>query len=155
MSNGIVALHCQWDGSLHPDVFMALIEQPRTMLTPTDKSYKVYISIDVEEDASEERIVSLVSFDLDPERVKREGWIRADDPRIVTALERDGGWGDPNQYLWVQLAPRGTRREDKFYFEHLSVEQRKRFCDLLNEKKLALNYPGYFYTLPFFLARNP
>lgn len=39
----------------------------------------------------------------------------------------------------------------KFYFQHFSVEQRKRFVELINEKKLNINYPGHFYRLPFFV----
>jgi hypothetical protein len=39
---------------------------------------------------------------------------------------------------------------DKFYFQHLDVEQRKKFVDLINEKKLKIGYPGHFYVLPFF-----
>lgn len=38
----------------------------------------------------------------------------------------------------------------KFYFQHLSDEQKDRFITLLNEKKLKLGYPGYFYSIPFF-----
>lgn len=31
----------------------------------------------------------------------------------------------------------------------------KRFVELLNEKKLKLDYPGYFYRAPFFIVRQP
>lgn len=50
-----------------------------------------------------------------------------------------------------------TRRVEhaKFYFEHLSDEQRRRFVELLNERKLKIGYPGHFYVLPFFIAREP
>ena len=40
----------------------------------------------------------------------------------------------------------------KFYFQHLSDEQKKRFIELLNEKKLKIGVPGHFYTLPFFMG---
>lgn len=39
----------------------------------------------------------------------------------------------------------------KFYFQHFDTDQKKRFIELLNIKKIKLAYPGYFYTLPFFL----
>lgn len=39
----------------------------------------------------------------------------------------------------------------KFYFPHLSEDQRHEFVDLLNAKKINLGYPGYFYRLPFFV----
>jgi len=35
--------HSNWDGSLHPDIFMRLLESGTVVLTPTDKNYKVYI----------------------------------------------------------------------------------------------------------------
>lgn len=41
----------------------------------------------------------------------------------------------------------------KFYFQHLSVEQRKQFIDLINAKTIKLGYPGHFYVLPFFCTR--
>lgn len=41
----------------------------------------------------------------------------------------------------------------KFYFQHLSVEQRKRFVDLMNTKTLKIGAPGYFYSKPFFVAK--
>lgn len=42
--------------------------------------------------------------------------------------------------------------EGKFYYQHLSEEQRKEFIALLNEKKVSIGYPGYFYVLPFFVS---
>lgn len=46
-------------------------------------------------------------------------------------------------------------RHGKFYFQHLSVEQRKAFVELLNAKTLKLAFPGHFYVLPFFMTRGP
>lgn len=43
----------------------------------------------------------------------------------------------------------------KFYFPHLSVEQMKRFVDLVNAKTLRLAFPGHFYVRPFFMAQVP
>lgn len=40
----------------------------------------------------------------------------------------------------------------KFYFQHLSVDQRKRFVDLYNDKTLKLAFPGHFYVRPFFMV---
>lgn len=42
------------------------------------------------------------------------------------------------------------RVRSKFYFQHLSGEQRKRFVALLNEKRLVIGFPGSFYVSPFF-----
>lgn len=43
------------------------------------------------------------------------------------------------------------KSQQKFYFPHLTVDQRKEFVVLLGQKKLKLAYPGRFYTLPFFV----
>lgn len=38
----------------------------------------------------------------------------------------------------------------KVYFQHFSVEQRRRIVTLVNEKKINFAAPGYFYVPPFF-----
>ena len=43
-------------------------------------------------------------------------------------------------------------KSTKFYFQHLSEDQKKKFIELLNSKKLTLEYPGHFYNLPFFIS---
>lgn len=47
--------------------------------------------------------------------------------------------------------------EAKFYFQHLSEDQRREFIDLLNARprRVAIGYPGRFYVLPFFIAPAP
>lgn len=40
----------------------------------------------------------------------------------------------------------------KFYFQHLSNNQRLQFIQLLNGKKVHIGYPGHFYTTPFFIT---
>lgn len=40
--------------------------------------------------------------------------------------------------------------ETKFYFQHLSADQQRRFIELLNARKVKFGYPGHFYVLPFF-----
>lgn len=40
---------------------------------------------------------------------------------------------------------------DKFYFQHLTNEQRREFFDLFQAGQLNLAYPGHFYVLPFFI----
>lgn len=51
------------------------------------------------------------------------------------------------------------RTETKFYFQHLSDEQRNRFIELYNnaltkpkpiEPYMHIGYPGAFYNLPYF-----
>jgi len=45
-------------------------------------------------------------------------------------------------------------QQHKFYFQHLSVEQRKRFIELWNEKKIKFVEHGEFYVMPFFATRG-
>lgn len=65
---------------------------------------------------------------------------------------------DKNYKVYVAL-PRpdvGDRRhsEAKFYFQHLSEEQRREFVGVVNQKKINVGYPGHFYVLPFFMVRG-
>lgn len=41
----------------------------------------------------------------------------------------------------------------KFYFQHLTNDQTRRFVELANGGMIAMGFPGYFYTLPFFAKR--
>jgi hypothetical protein len=43
--------------------------------------------------------------------------------------------------------------QTKFYFHHLNEEQQDEFISLYNSKVMKLDYPGYFYNLPFFCRR--
>jgi hypothetical protein len=40
----------------------------------------------------------------------------------------------------------------KFYYQHLSEAQKDEFLRLLNAKAVKVGVPGFFYTLPYFLA---
>lgn len=41
----------------------------------------------------------------------------------------------------------------KYYFQHFTGENKKKLIDLLNAKKVAFDYPGHFYVLPYFIGR--
>ena len=58
-----------------------------------------------------------------------------------------GGTLDQTKWVWT------TREveEAKFYFQHLSPAQQERFVELLNAKKIALDFPHHFYRAPFFI----
>lgn len=71
-------------------------------------------------------------------------------PLKQTYRTDDDRTGDRSKWVW-------TTRETstgKFYFQHLSVEQRKRFIELLNAKKIKFKGSSGFYVLPFFLTRG-
>lgn len=42
----------------------------------------------------------------------------------------------------------------KFYFEHMTDEQRINFIELVNAKEILYAYPGYFYRTPYFMKRK-
>lgn len=57
---------------------------------------------------------------------------------------------DKNYKVYLRGAD-GSPFDSKFYFQHFSEEQKRRFIELLNEKKLKIGYPGRFYVTPFFI----
>ena len=58
------------------------------------------------------------------------------------------GVTDKNYKAYLGDAGRG-----KFYYQHLSTEQRHEFIQLLNEQKVNFGYPGFFTVLPYFIGR--
>ena len=53
---------------------------------------------------------------------------------------------DRSKWIWTT----DEVNETKFYFEHLSEEHKNEFIAFMNDKKVSLDYPGYFYRMPFF-----
>lgn len=39
----------------------------------------------------------------------------------------------------------------KFYFQHLSEDDKRHFIDLMNANKVLIGYPHHFYVRPFFI----
>lgn len=167
MANAPLGRSCSYDGSMHPDEFMAYLDKPGTELTPTDKNYKVYISV-ASEEADEMRVVVSTTRETPPEPAYGREWMTHEEaveryPELREDYESRQRWIENTtapshpmrtQTNYVQVGHRGGRRESKFYFEHLSDEQRKRFVELLNAGKLNLREPGFFYRLPFFITRG-
>lgn len=170
MANAPLGRYCSYDGSMHPDEFMAYLTKPGTELTPTDKSYKVYISV-VSDEPEQMRVIcsACVARGTRPgndsgmeygrewmtyaDAVERHPELREgyeSHLRHVETLASSHPWHTETH--WVQVCPRGERRESKFYFEHLSAEQRTRFVEMLNADQLTLRAPGYFYSSPFFMG---
>lgn len=64
----------------------------------------------------------------------------------------DKPWtGDESQHVWETR----ETQEMKFYFQHFSEEQQRRFIELHNAGRLKIGMPGYFYVVPFFCKREP
>ncbi|GGH14647.1 hypothetical protein GCM10007036_14120 [Alsobacter metallidurans] len=129
---------CSYCGSITEQAFFAAVEAGLEV-TPTDKSYKVYVDVP-EERAGQPRVVSVTGGDDQP----GPDWIPADPAHLEASGWMGGG------YNWMQLAPRGATRQAKFYLEHLSYEGQIRFVALVNAKGMQLAYPGFFYVAPFF-----
>lgn len=120
---------CDYCGSLDPDVLMAGLEAGTVELGPTDKNYKVYVK------------------NVGGEPFKQS--YRVDQPSKPGEVMKDPM--DQTKWEWE------TRevQDAKFYFEHLSEDQKKRFVELLNAKRIRVGYPGHFYRLPFFVTAAP
>ncbi len=136
-------LVCGYCGSLHPDEFMKAAEEG-VEIGPTDKSYKAYLDVP-DPGVGAPTIYSSANF---PQT--GEGWVE------ITPENRDELPLDPWQHAnwpdghWVKVEPRMAKTHAKFYFQHLSPEQRTRFVELINERKMKVGMPGHFYVLPFF-----
>ena len=116
---------CSFCGSLNPDTFMTRLEAGELTLGTTDKNYKVYVTV-----ASGPML----------KQTYRD--CPSDGPRCA----------GPNECThWI------TRESNhgKFYFQHLSVEQRQRFVELYNDQRLVFEGGYSFYVLPFFFRIAP
>jgi hypothetical protein len=116
---------CSYCGSLNPEILMARLEAGDISLGPTDKNYKVYVH------NAGGQVFKQTFRDCYSQGVK-------DCP------------GPQECTHWVMRDIEQT----KFYFQHLSDEQKNRFIELLNERKFRIGYPGHFYVLPFFIGRK-
>lgn len=136
---------CHYCGSISEAELFSAIERGGE-LSPTDKSYKVYVTLPAK-NPDEPVVYTKQSH----EPTDKTGYRRVGD---LSAAERDalqdGGWSVDDPEAWVRFEPRGPHVNAKFYFQHLSEDGRARFVTLLNAKKINLGYPGHFYRLPFF-----
>lgn len=127
---------CRYCGSLNPDTFMRRLEAGDVLLGSTDKNYKVYVANKGGESFKQ-------TYRDCPEDKEKIG--AAGNKYMVSSCE-----GPKSCTHWVT---RDTDRA-KFYFQHLSEEQRHRFIQLLNEKKIQFEGGYGFYVLPFFIGRS-
>lgn len=129
---------CSYCGSMNPDTFMAHLEAGDAELTPTDKTYKAYIEtpnplvgqivvIGGESGPAFGNDGKPTKPDLTPEEIKAGRYDRK--------IE----------------GPAGKMAHAKFYFQHLSDDQKRRFVELLNAKRLRFSFPGHFYVAPYFI----
>lgn len=131
---------CSYCGSLHPDRFMDLVREGWSV-GPTDKNYKAYLR----RTPTAEDIAGAKSRWLEHSTIAR----------VVREVGERGGktarqiQADLDE-RWSQEPPPVVGPEAKFYFQHLSREQRDEFIGLYNSKQMRVGYPGHFYQPPFF-----
>lgn len=147
--------HCLHCGSLDADTFMARLEAETVRLDPTDKNYKVYVHNDGGAkfgrshriDKMEDRIkAAAANARMLREATDSHDTLSEGDHADAVKYEAGEPLDPMKNWIWTTE----ERNETKFYFQHLNEDQKKRFIELLNEKKIKLNEPGYFYRLPFF-----
>jgi len=116
---------CSYCGSLDPETFLEAVELGNPV-GATDKNYKMYIDL-----PGSGKKVKTISQNFKPQ--KGEGFKKV-----------------PFKNEWYKTEPEVTRHA-KFYFQHLDTDQKKKFVDLVNQKKL--NYQGGIglYVLPYFM----
>jgi hypothetical protein len=137
---------CSYCGSLHPDRFMELVREG-WIVGPTDKDYKAYFAR---------------PYTDDEKAARKQRWLESDAvARAIRDLgERDSKTAeqievDIEQEWTEQQGPLLTDGEQvaKFYYQHLSDEQRAEFVEMVNDGRMKIGYPGYLYRLPFFARR--
>lgn len=120
---------CSYCGSINTKTLFDLIKNG-TYIEPTDKNYKIYINT---KGSVKSKIVS---------------WTNAKD-------RPDKKW--KRKYIffgaWV-VREKEVIKRSKFYFQHFSEGDKETFVDMLNNKQIKFEYPGYFYVLPFFIGKD-
>lgn len=137
-------LSCSFCGSLHPDRFMELLEQG-WVVGPTDKNYKAYLSEPVSEAAIAERKKAWLEDPKGIARTIRSAWAADGKSEEETDQKIAKLWREQEMLLM------SGGQEAKFYYQHLTPEQGRRFVDLYNNGTMRIGYPGNFYVMPFFM----
>ena len=135
---------CDFCGSLHPDRFMELVREG-WIVGPTDKSYKAYLAQPYTDAEVADRKQRWLSAPYGVANAVRE--LGAQDGKTPEQINADleHHWDEHEAPLLV-----GGNERAKFYYEHLSAEQRDEFIDLHNSSSMRFGYPGYLYVLPYF-----
>lgn len=134
---------CSFCGSLRPDRFMELVREG-WIVGPTDKNYKAYLARPVTDDEIAARKAQWLETDRVAQAIRTNGAdVDATDEQITASLEKH--WTEQQLPLL-----RSGRQVAKFYYQHLSDEQRTEFIELINSGQMQIGYPGHLYVLPFF-----
>jgi hypothetical protein len=131
---------CSYCGSLLSEELFPLIEAGAE-IDPTDKSYKIYVHVPNKE-AGKSRVIGSASH-----KPEYGNWEQVTEELIAENpdLAKDLKLGE-----WVIIAPDEAVTQMKFYFQHLSEAEMRRFIELHNAHKIKMGYPGHFYVRPYF-----
>jgi len=77
-------------------------------------------------------------------------------PEDLLAMMHNGCTLGPTDKSYKVYVSTANHSHLKFYFQHFNAEQQIRFIALLNNKPrtFTIEYPGYFYRLPFFIRKE-
>lgn len=146
IGQGDIGLSCSFCGSLHPDRFMMLVREG-WVVGPTDKDYKAYLGKPRTDEYIAERKARFLAggYGGIAQAIRKLGAKDGKTPEQIDA--------DLEEHWTTRQLPSiqdGCGQEAKFYYQHLSDEQRMEFIALYNSKQMKVGYPGHFYRLPFF-----
>lgn len=128
---------CSFCGGWRPSRFLEAIAQG-CEVTPTDKSYKLYIDVP-DPDAGKMRIYGSSNS---VEKPSGDGWERWDNARA-----KADGWGekdDPDDN-WMLIGPTPALKTMKCYTNHFSEAQAVAFVELCETGKVKFKFPGHLY----------
>lgn len=146
VGQGAIGPSCSFCGSLNPDRFMELVREG-WIVGPTDKNYKAYLdrpATEAEKQAARDRWnASSIG-----QALQRAAAAEGKTPeQAAEELDRAYETEYPTANSAGQVA--------KFYYQHLSAEQRDEFITLYNDHRMTVGYPGHLYVTPFFAIPNP
>src|SRR5947208_1601935 len=107
---------CSYCGSISPDALFKAINDG-CELGPTDKSYKVYV-----DRPDPEAGIPWIDASANHDQSDKPGWECLTAERLATLHPQLQKWYEPGQ--WVQVTTKSAKRSDKFYFQHLSIDER-------------------------------
>jgi hypothetical protein len=132
---------CSYCGSMHPDELMALVEQG-ALITPTDESYKIYVEVP--------HLMAGRDIQVGTVTGPTHDYLGKPMFENITPEEKAAGYVHRQR---IAKAP--AFKTEKFYFQHLSDEQKARFVELINTKVVMFAHPGHFYVIPYFMRAEP
>jgi hypothetical protein len=132
---------CSYCGSISPEMLFAAIEAGTAVLGATDKNYKLYVDLPNPKEGQPR-----ISASTNEKTAPGPEWLPAD-------AEAKAKWGLSDGTTFYVVRPDGPMWHAKFYFQHLSDDQKQRFVDLHNARRLKFHAGDGFYVLPFFMKR--